>query len=129
MTGTINEAELKTITPEEAARILENNTHNRQCRQTVVKRYARQMAAGEWRLTGETIKIAADGSLLDGQHRLLACIEAATPFDAYIVTGLDPGVFDVIDSGVPRRTADALHVKGEKSTALLAAVLGWVFLY
>lgn len=122
-----NNARLTTISPQLASLMLKSNTRNRPIRLDAVKRYAGQMKAGEWKLTGETIKVGSDNSLLDGQHRLLACIEAGEPFEAYIVSGLSPDVFDVIDVGIPRRASDALHIMGETSVALLAAALGWLY--
>ncbi len=119
-------AKLTTITPDIARSILKQNTHNRQLRQHVVMRYADQMTAGEWKITGDTIKIASDGTVLDGQHRLLACIESSVTFQAYLVCGLDREVYDLIDAGLPRRTSDALHIQGENNTALLGSVLGWI---
>jgi hypothetical protein len=120
-------ADLRIITPDEARLILQKNTRNRPVRAGTVKRYAVQMSAGEWKLTGDTIKLATDSTILDGQHRLLACVEAEKPFEAYIVTGLSPEVYDLIDAGLPRRTSDALHISGEVSVALLAAALGWLY--
>lgn len=117
----------ETITPEIAARILQANSHNRPVRPSVVKRYAQQMKNGEWRLTGEAIKIASNGALLDGQHRLLACLESQQPFEVYMITGLPPDIFDILDTGTPRRVPDVLHIAGEHSVNLLAASLGWIY--
>jgi hypothetical protein len=120
-------AERKLITPEYARTLLEKNTKNRTLRTAVVTRYAKEMLSGNWRLTGETIKLAKDGSVLDGQHRLYACVESGVPFVAYVVDELDPEIFAYIDAGTPRRVADALHVSGEINAALLAAALGWLW--
>ncbi|MDO0930218.1 hypothetical protein QQY66_00225 [Streptomyces sp. DG2A-72] len=46
--------------------LTEHNTHNRSLRPRVVAAYARDMHAGRWMDNGETIKFAADGTLLDG---------------------------------------------------------------
>lgn len=118
---------LETITPAQAGLILQLNGKNRELRPTTVKRYAEQMRAGLWRVTGDTIKIAEGGTLLDGQHRLYACLQAEAPFDAYVIRGLDPDLYDLIDAGLPRRPADALHIRGEVSTTMLSAALGWIY--
>jgi hypothetical protein len=52
--------------------------------------YARDMKAGKWRRNGETVKIAWDDTIPDGQHRLYACMEAKVPFWCLVVTGVDP---------------------------------------
>ena len=58
------------ITPDMAAQMLERNTMNRNISQLNVTRYANDMASGAWEQNGETIKIAEDGTILDGQHPL-----------------------------------------------------------
>lgn len=58
------------IDPATAERWLKANKRNRKLRRGPVLAYARDMAAGNWRLTGEAIKFAPDGTLLDGQHLL-----------------------------------------------------------
>lgn len=63
------------ITPELARQLLSNNKINRKIKPTIVERYAEQMEAGEWKFTGDTIKVDGEGMLLDGQHRLLAIIK------------------------------------------------------
>ncbi len=50
--------------------------------------YANAMKSGEWKYNGESIKVCTDGSLLDGQHRLEACIESGVTFDTLLVTNL-----------------------------------------
>lgn len=128
-------AHLEHITPERAQELLASNTHNRPIRPARINSYADEMGAGLWKLTGETIKIAADGTIIDGQHRLLACLQAGEAFDAYVVTGLDRQVFAVIDNPLPRHAKDAIQVSAldrgveEKSVALLAATLRLVGRY
>lgn len=57
------------VTPELAAEWLNHNTRNREKRPKRIAAYARDMAAGRWRRSGEAIKFAPDGTLLDGQNR------------------------------------------------------------
>lgn len=116
------------ITPAMAKRMLEGNTNNRKAKFVRIHRYAADMAAGRWQITGEAIKF--NGSqLLDGQNRLYACIEADTPFTTVVVRGLEDDAMDVLDSGAVRTTADALALRGYSNTAQVAAaakmVLQW----
>jgi len=120
-------AEALTVTPDMALEWTGLNTRNRPVRYPKVAQFARDMKAGQWVLNGETIKIAADGTMLDGQHRLYACIQAGTPFATYVIRGLPPETQNTIDTGMPRKMADQLALRGEKSTALLAAITRWAF--
>lgn len=112
-----------TITPEIASRMLDMNTDNRKVRSTTVARYARDMVSGAWELNGETIKVASDGTVLDGQHRLLACKEAGVPFSTLIVQGLNHTVRETMDTGMRRTMADTLRWRGETDGAALGTAL------
>jgi hypothetical protein len=105
-------ATLKVITPKDAEKLLGRNTINRSVRSRRVDQYAKQIKDGQWRVTGEAIKVANDGTLLDGQHRLLAVIKAGIPAEFFVVDGLDPEVFKVLDSGLSRTNGDALGSLG-----------------
>lgn len=111
------------LTPALAGQYLAANTKNRHVRPTVVDRYARDMAAGQWEFNGETIKIADDGTVIDGQHRLLAVVQSGVTILVVIVTGLPLETQDTIDRGAPRNLADALRLRGETQTLALAAGL------
>ena len=50
--------------------------------------YAEQMRAGEWHLTGDTLKVNRSGGLMDGQHRLMAVIRSGWSGTQLVVTGL-----------------------------------------
>src|SRR5664279_4273925 len=72
-------ADIEVITPSLAATYLEANIKNRKVKEKAVQRYAADMVAGEWMLTGEAIKFSDEGSLLDGQNRLRAIVMSRTP--------------------------------------------------
>ena len=112
----------KTITPELANEWLASNDRNRPVKQNHVRNLAREMQEGRWKENGETIKRNGT-TLIDGQHRLLACIRAKTSFRSLVVEGIDSDVFDSIDSGICRSGSDTLAVLGEKNTKRLAASL------
>lgn len=119
--------EVMTITPETAQAWASLNTRNRNVRYNRVAQLARDMKAGKWMLNGESIKIAADGTILDGQHRIYACIQAGVPFETVVIRGLPLEAQDTIDTGVARRMADQLTIRGEVSANLLAAITRWAF--
>jgi hypothetical protein len=81
------------------------------------------MEQGRWKYNGETIKFGSDGVMLDGQHRLLACVEAGVPFDTDVIFGLDPGVLDTIDTDhLPRTAAHVAQMEGVENATGSAAL-------
>lgn len=115
-------ATLKVITPKDAEKLLGRNTVNRSVRSRRVDQYAKQIKNGQWQVTGEAIKVAKDGTLLDGQHRLLAVIKAGIPAEFFVVDGLDPEVFKVLDSGLSRSSGDALTGLGFTDSKEIGAI-------
>ncbi len=108
------------ITPKDAERHLKNNDLNRRVKQALVKRYVAEMSRGRWALTGEPIIFDGE-SLLNGQHRLLACIEAKKPFETLVVRGIDRAHFTKMDCGSRRSAADVLSIKGFSQGNQIAA--------
>lgn len=114
--------ELVTVTPELAEFWLTQNRSNRNVRRPIWRAYARDMAAGAWKLTAEPIKLAPDGTLLDGQHRLHAVVEADVPVQMFVAYDVPPEAQAAMDSGAKRTAADALNLRGDSNAALVAAV-------
>lgn len=111
------------VTPDMARTMLGTNANNRTLRRNRIRQYAEQIKRGQWQATGEAIKFAKDGSLLDGQHRLHAIIEAGIPVELLIVQDLDLSTFKVLDSGLSRRPADALKMMGINNSSQKAALV------
>jgi hypothetical protein len=114
-------AAVVSVTPEIAARWLSKNLRNRNVRAAVVDSYARDMKAGRWQITGEAVKFATTGELIDGQHRLHAVIKAETPVMLFVVRGLTPSAQDVMDTGSKRAASDMLALNGHKNATVTAA--------
>ena len=114
-------AQVYMITPTHAERLLATNDSNRATSQRTVNAYAAIMAAGDWLLNGESIIVNGDGSLLDGQHRLKACVQSGRAFPSLIVEGVDKGTFDTLDSGKTRSLADAMCIEGIQNYTAAAA--------
>lgn len=113
-----------TVTPETAKKMLYKNAVNRPLKEMTVDIYTRQMMAGLWREeTGEAIKLATDGSLLDGQHRLYAVVNANVVLKFLLVEGLDKEIFKVLDTGTKRTAGDALYTAGYSNAVRLAAAI------
>jgi hypothetical protein len=111
------------ITPELAEFYLrETNNGNRNLSQSVVNRYAQDMSSGLWRNpTGEPLIWDSNGRLQQGQHRLAAVAQSKTPIRFLVITGADPGDFQVLDQGKKRSAADILGMAGFQNTTNCAA--------
>ena len=90
---------MEVVTPPLARRILANNPKNRKLNNATVENYRREMLRNRWKENGEPIKIAMNGRLMDGQHRLNALCKANMAVPMMIVRGLDESCFDTLDAG------------------------------
>lgn len=81
---------------------------------------AKAIAAGAFVLNGETIVLSPEGSVLDGQHRLRACVRAGREIQSAVVFGADPSLFHTYDQGLSRSAADNLHIAGVKDAKTAA---------
>lgn len=113
--------EVKRITPALAEEWLKLNMRNRTVSRRTVEQYARDMAAGRWKLTGEGLKFDTNMHLSDGQHRLRAVILANIEVDMLVIWGIEPDVQEVLDTGRKRSGGDALSLNGYHDTHRLAA--------
>jgi hypothetical protein len=120
---------MEVITPDYAELLLQGNENNRRVSEEVVKKYARDIASGDWKVNGDAIRIAKSGQVLDGQHRLFAVIKAKRPMTSLIVRNLDPEVQTTIDTGKPRRLTDVLAMRGEKYHSTLASAARLVLVF
>lgn len=123
VTNGVNTSERR-ITPEIAAWMLTTNARNRPISRRHVTRLAESMRRGEWELNGSTVKVAATGRLLDGQHRLSACVESGMAFDTLVVCGLPEETFSTIDQvSRGRKIADVLAIEAGANMKNVAAAL------
>jgi hypothetical protein len=113
--------EQTTITPEKAAELLANNPTNRPIRGNHVAKIARDMKSGDWQVNGDAIRLNGSGELIDGQHRLSACIRSGVPFETLVITGLPVSVRSTIDDGATRKHGDRLAMNGHKYGSILSA--------
>ena len=120
-------ATIETITPQMAQVYLTHNTDNRKLRDNTVSFYAKQMRQGDWQLNGDCIRFAKNGRLIDGQHRLKACIEAGVPFTTLVVRGLDGESQITMDKPVMRTSADTFRFGGIPNAASLSSIIKMFF--
>jgi hypothetical protein len=112
-----------TITPDIARSWLDTNTHNRTLHDERVRTYARDIRDGNWYLSGDAIKFDRDGTMLDGQHRLWAVVEADRAIESLVVFGVAPEAQKVMDTGRKRSATDMLTLEGEDDAKTLAAAI------
>lgn len=110
------------IGPSEAEAILAHNTRNRPKKTGKIDQYARDMAAGKWGTNGESIKIAFDKTLLDGQNRLHAVIASDTTQRLLVVRNLPLAAQDTVDGGAKRSYGDVLAIRGIPRYNIVAAI-------
>jgi hypothetical protein len=118
--------EVVVVTPTIAKAWLDMNTRNRKPSSVIVGAYARDMKAGRWMLTADPIRFDTKGNLIDGQHRLLACIQSESHFPSLVAYGLPAEAQDFIDCGKRRSVADMLSLNGHHNTLILTSLLRWL---
>lgn len=111
-----------------ATTMLERNNLNRPIIDQHVKRIARAITEGRWRFNGDSIKIAANNDILDGQHRLWAIIDANQSVETVIVYGIERDAFATIDTIRKLRSAsDTVALNGvTHHRQFIAAALQWL---
>lgn len=122
---------VETITPDKARKLLDQNDRLDRPRRTIraarVQKLAHAITSGQWLTTHQGIAIGPDGTILDGNHRLLAIVAADQAVEVVVARDADPSWFPVLDAGAARTTGDSLKVAGFANTNILAAtVRGWL---
>lgn len=110
-----------TVTPKIADQWLKKNHKNRRLRKGLIATYAEAMRRGQWKLTSEPICFCSPyrdpdtmqqmpESLMEGQHRLHAVIEANVSVPMTVWFGCDSSEFEALGQGRRRSAADILHL-------------------
>lgn len=118
-----------TITPELAAEWLEKNTLNRTLRQTRVTVYARAMSRGLWKYNYQPIILDGAGRLIDGQHRLWACVESGVSFDSDVIFNASREIMDTLDGAASRSNADHAQLQGVSNANMAASIAKLLIIY
>mgnify|MGYP003646291955 CR=1 FL=1 len=114
---------LRNITPIMADSILtRSNINNRRVNDRRVAEYSESMLNGDWVFNGDSIRFAANGNLLDGQHRLLACIKSNTAHTFLVVSNMAEKIGLTIDSGKNRNGGDALVFQAGLAPRISSAI-------
>jgi hypothetical protein len=102
------------VGPKEAQEMLRHNTRNREVVRMNVRAYVEDMLAGEWPRTHQGIAFGRDGTLYDGQHRLLAVIATGVTVPMMVTRGLGPEALYAIDRGRARRVHEVVAIAEDK---------------
>jgi hypothetical protein len=111
------------ITPSLAEMYLHGNVKNRPLTKSHVDQMRQILVDGDMVMNGEAIIIGSDGSLLNGQHRLTACVQSGVGFDAMVVEGIDLKAFRTMDGGKKRSVGDVIATEGEINANQLSAAI------
>lgn len=112
------------LLPEAAAFLLKNhNFKNRGLKKHQKAFLQRQIDGGKFVYNGETIIVGDNNQILNGQHRLTACVATGKSIEVLIVFGVPAAAFVTVDQGARRGGADVLAIEGHKNCNNLAATL------
>lgn len=114
--------EIITLTPDIAEILLANNADNRNLKPRLVETFASDIEGKRWDLNGETIIVAKDGALNDGQHRCQAVVQAGKSIRTAIMFGVDRNSRYTVDMGAARTAGDFLSMEGATNTSIAASV-------
>lgn len=120
------DVEITVISPALAAAMLDKNVHNRKVSPALVTKLAQDMTEGRWGLTGEAVKFDTQGNLIDGQHRLRACVKADKSFETLVIYNVQTEMQKKMDGGKSRSVADILMIDGHHYTSVLVGALRFI---
>ncbi len=112
-----------------AEAVLELNTGNRRVNRRKVEQLVRQMQSGQFENTGEPVIVSAEGIVNNGQHRLLAIVEADAVLDMDVRFGIPRRAFSKTDTGTSRSIGDVLTIKGVRAGAQVSSAVRLLILY
>lgn len=127
--GVFNGTRTMTIDAAAARRLLATNTGNRHVSARRVSLLARQMRDGHWENTGEPIIVSDEGILNNGQHRLLAVLEADAVIEMDVRFGIPRRAFVKTDTGAARSSGDVLSIRGVAGASQIAMTLRLLMIY
>lgn len=118
--GTLNgsaldlHCEVEEISPETAkAMLAAGNRKNRHLSEPAVRRLGGIIDRGEWMEDStDAIGLAADGAVVNGQHRLETIARGNVTVRALVLRGVRPSVIKIIDQGMSRNLTQMLQIDG-----------------
>jgi hypothetical protein len=125
---------IEKITPTLAAFLLGFNTENRKIRKAHASSLCASTDPERWLLGPDAIclrgpSFADPVQLINGQHRLSACVSSGHSIRVIVLFGAAREVYEICDRGSRRTVSDALRANGLQHTALTGAVANLLFQY
>lgn len=120
-------ATLMEVTPQLATEWFKTRrrSKNRNLSRTNISQYEKDMLNGRWIINNDAIAFDTQGFLLNGHHRLMACINSGVAFRTFIHWNLPDESFITMDVNARRSIADSLMLKGVNFSTLIGPALNW----
>lgn len=117
-----------TITPLMAEEWLKRNVANiRKPKTPSIGEYSEAMKKAQWDFNGDPIRFDKEGNLVDGQNRLISCVESGKSFTTAVVYGIESS--DNIDGGRKRTLAELVASVGFNNQTQVSAVINGIHNY
>lgn len=123
------EVRLVLVGPDQASAWLARNTKNRNFSERTCAGYVRDISADDWPFTGDPVRIAEDGTLLDGQHRLEAIVRTGMAVYMLVITNMSEETQRYMDGGRKRTAADQLAIDKIPNFSTVSAIAKLMILW
>lgn len=117
------------LTPARAQALLDRNPENRSLRQKSLDAYKADIHDENWLENGETVIVADDGLLNDGQHRCLAVRTTGRTIRTGFAIGASRHSRLTVDQGRSKTVGDYLGMDGATNGNQIAAVAALAYQY
>lgn len=115
---------LEVITPERAKQLLEaKRPTNRPISPNQVNMLVRAITEGLWEVNFDTIKLTSKGELIDGQHRMMACVTAGKSIQTWVAYDVSVKSMATMDTHKPRSASDNIAIIGYQNASLITATI------
>lgn len=107
------------ITPIMASELLSKHNCIKKIDNEQLKKIEKDLIDDNFKFNGATIALDADGNLIDGRHRLTACVNTGIAFNTLLVWGVDTNGQYTKDTGRSRSIVQVIANKGYKNPMAL----------
>jgi hypothetical protein len=118
-----NSSRWERIDPATARVYLEKIHAGNRADEASVNAYATAMSNDMWLPNAMPILFSPDGTLLDGEKRLRACIKANKPFTSWVKRGVPADILHTVDQHRRRSYQGVLESRGEKNAGTLIRLI------
>lgn len=115
------EVKIMTVTPEKAKEWLTVNNNNRKPSEERITSLAKQIAEDKYILCPDAIAFDINNRLINGQHRLFACVKANKAIQSIVLINAPVDTFMITDTGMKKSGKHALDTLGYVKTSALSA--------